>query len=808
MIGTHPGRKLNRHAKLGGVGVIALAAAATSGEGRTQAVPAAPPPLEAQAAAQSSVDPTIGSTAPDDATDAGEEIIVTAQKRAERLQDVPISIAAFESERLTDQSVLSVADLPRIVPGLSFTRQAQASNVRINIRGVGAASGSAIESSSAFFLDDVYVPRPGALTGKFFDLSSLEVLRGPQGTLFGRNASVGAVSIRTQRPTQDFEGYAEGQIASYGTFEGRAALNLPVTGDLAVRIAGIATTYDGFARTTANDRRFGGQNSYGGRVSVLATPLKNLEWDVRADYLKIGGNGFPLHETVRSTVTPTGAANFIARLNGAVPDLYEPFDRRNNDFVSGNVNDRQFGVSSRLSYELGDGATIRLVNAYRDWRADQRDSDVVFTPILLISRESFFSSENQSHELQYLSPTDRWLDGRLQLVGGIYYFEEDYSIGERFDFSDDFCGIVVRNARASLVAPCLATNTSNDTDLTFEQTTKSIAGYAQGTFDITDQVSVTLGGRYTKDEKTGTFRQLVTNAAGPLVRGAELTALAFDDERFTYRVNLSWTPTSSTLLFANYSTGFKSGGFNSGGSAASLSGRRTFESELVKNYELGIKADWLKRRLITNLVLYRMDIDDFQDRAFDGVSFNIGNAGSLRQQGAELEITVRPVRGLSLDFALAYLDSKFTDYTNAPGLPGFGGTQDLTGKPNNYSPEFQGNYGLQYQAGLGGGYSFTGRGDLSFISDSNVGGVTDANPQSIQQGYGLVSASVKLTGPGERWSVAVFGQNLLDKGYCQYIFAQTLDNVFGVRDRVTGGTLQRCNVGMPRVVGARARVQF
>jgi iron complex outermembrane receptor protein len=265
------------------------------------------------------------------------------------------------------------------------------------------------------------------------------------------------------------------------------------------------------------------------------------------------------------------------------------------------------------------------------------------------------------------------------------------------------------------------------------------------------------------------------------------------------------------LLFANYSTGFKSGGFNSGGGTLVLGQRRIFNSETVKNYELGVKSTSAGGRAVLNATLYRMDVHNLQDRAFDGVSLTVRNAADLRQQGVEFDGVVRPFGEFRLNAAAAYLDSGFLRYPNASGLPAFGGTQDLKGKPATYSPKWQGSVGAQYDFLLGGaaaGYNLSLRSDLSFISDSNIGLITDNNPQTVQPAYQLVSARLTLYAPSDRWSIAAYGDNLFDKGYCTSIFAQTLDSIFGVRNPATGGTLMRCTVGTPRMIGARVEAKF
>ncbi|WP_189338553.1 TonB-dependent receptor [Sphingobium sp. SCG-1] len=737
-----------------------------------------------------------------------DDIVVTAQKRAENVQDVPISIMAFGGEQLKQSGVKELSDIARVVPGLSFNRGGQIANVRLNIRGVGAQTGTSVEPSVATFIDDVYIPRPGSVIGHFFDVGSIEVLRGPQGTLFGRNASVGALNIHSNQPTDNLEGEVALQGGSFDTYEATGVLNVPVKEGFSLRAAGLLSTTDGFARSTITGP-FGKLRTYAGRLMAKIEPVDNLTWLLRGDYTRNTGDGAIPVEVKPDTVTAAGAANFARVLGGVVPDLTNPFDHVVNQVGGGALTSRQYGLTSDLSFDFGDGFTARLINSNRNWWQVQDERDVVLTPRELAGRRSTFDSNSWTHELQLISPKDKLLDGRLDFVAGIYLLHEDLRLDETYVFGADWCSYAVAAARPALVASCRAAPGDPGTYFDFHQTTKSIAGYAQATLAVTDTLDLTLGGRYTRDRKTGTFVQLVQNPSGVLLRAAENSNLRFSDGRFTYKVNLSYKPTDDVLIFANYSTGFKSGGFNSAGSSVILNQTRIFNSETVKNMELGTKLTLANGIATLNATAYRMDIDDFQDRAFDGVGYRVFNAASLRQQGVELEATVRPTNGLRLNGSVAYLDSAFLSYPNASGLPGFGGTQDLKGKPNNYSPKWQGSVGIQYDSAIGdSAYALTARTDMSFVSDSNVGAVTDNNPQSIQKGYQLVGARVTLHGPNDRWSLALFGDNLFDKNYFSYIYSQGLDSVFGVRDRTTGGTLMRGVVGMPRTLGLRFEYRY
>jgi len=241
-----------------------------------------------------------------------------------------------------------------------------------------------------------------------------------------------------------------------------------------------------------------------------------------------------------------------------------------------------------------------------------------------------------------------------------------------------------------------------------------------------------------------------------------------------------------------------------------ISTRRVFDRETVKNYELGVKSSWLDRALTANLTLYRMDIAGFQDRAFDGVSFVVRNAGNLRQQGFEFDLVLAPSDRFSVSGSLAYLDSKFTDFANASGLPGIGGTQDLTGKPNSFSPAWSGSLGVDWNGDIGSsGLTWAANANVSFISDQYVGTVNDANPQSIADGYALLGARLSLGGRDKRWSLAVFARNLTNTHYRPLAVYQPLGAALGLNNGAfPGSTANRILANEPRTYGVAATFRF
>ncbi|MFV0644793.1 MAG: TonB-dependent receptor [Sphingomonadaceae bacterium] len=771
----------------------------------------------APAVAQEAIDNNEPAAEDDAGLDSG-EIIVTVQKRSESVQSVPISIAAFNNASLEKANVVTVLDLGRVATNFQTVRSSNTGSTRIGIRGVGSLANTLIEPSVAVFVDGVYVPRSGSVLGAFLDIEGVEVLRGPQGTLFGRNASVGALSLRSALPDDEFSGEVTGEIGSFDRYKLSGHVNVPVGDNVAVRLAGMGQWYDGPWENRLDGETYGGSDDMSFRGTVRAE-LGDLEWIVRGDYTKLKGDGVSNFDFDPASVSPARLAFIQAVFNGG-PDT-NLTDRKMNQFMQTGLVDENWGVSSTASLDIG-GSTLKLINSYRVWKNDQLDGDTVFFPVSLLGRHSLFDSKSQNHELQFISPEREWMDGKFDMVAGLYYFEEKFRLGEIFDMGSDFCNLLVPAGAVRTACTNYYTSTGGltGTDQEVYQNARSFAAYVQGNIHLSDAFTLTLGGRWTKDRKRGTYDQVSVPFMQAIRAPESLTYPGIDEGRFTYRISLNYKPNDNLMLFANHSTGYKSAGYNSGGGSPALSTfdtfgnlvstRRLFDKETVKNYELGLKSTWLDRALKANLTLFRMDIGGFQDRAFDGVSFIVRNAGSLRQQGAEFDMVISPARNFSVTGSLAYLDSEFTSYLNGPNLPGIGGTQDLTGVRNSFSPEWSGNFAVDWSGDIGNsGLGWALNGNVTFMSDQFAGSVIDDNPQSISDGYALLGARFTIHGADDRWSISAFGRNLTNAHYQPLRVYQPLAGPFGLNNGVfPGSTANRLQAGEPRTWGVAGTVRF
>ncbi|MDE2442301.1 MAG: TonB-dependent receptor, partial [Betaproteobacteria bacterium] len=617
--------------------------------------------------------------------------------------------------------------------------------------------------------------------------------------------------FRTAQPKDEFSGQISAEAGNAERYVLRGHVNLPVNENIAVRVAGMGSWFNGYWHNNLDGKTYGGSDDYAGRVSLKAK-FGDLTWLLRADYAKSNGDGFVPSEFKTNSVSATQMTNFLAlqkTLSGATIDT-NLYDRNVSQLVTANYKDKNWGISSDATLNVGSFA-LRLINSYRHWDSSQLDGDVIFTTVPLASRVGGYLSKSHNHELQLISPKDELLGGKMDFVAGVYYFKEDFNITEQLQMGSQFCNALVPAASRPACNGLLASGGGvNATDQQFAQSVKSFAVYGQANFKLADPLTLTLGGRWTKEDKNGTYVQLRANPFAAGLRAPENVALALKDDRFTWRAALNYKPTDDIMLFSSFSTGYKSGGFNSGAGAVALNQLRLFGRETVKNYELGVKSTWLDRALQANLTFYRMDIAGFQDRSFDGVSFVVRNAGNLRHQGFEFDTRIAPVRDFVVNASLSYLDSKFTSYPGGAGLPGIGGVQNLAGTRSNFAPAFTGSFGATWSGDIGNsGMRWSLNGNLALVSDVNNGGVTDNNPQTVQDGYTLLGARFQITGPDDRWNLAVFGNNLTNHGYCNSQFYQVLDAAFGLRNGVfPGSTGVRCNVAQPRTYGVSGTFNF
>ena len=797
-----------------------------------------------------------------------DEIIVTAQKREQSLQDVPISISTFTGEFIEASGIDTLQQLGQYTPNLSLAFSSQLANNRIIMRGVGSVGNSAIEPSVAVFVDGIYIPRPSSVVGTLTDLEIVEVLRGPQGTLFGRNASMGALNIRTRKPEEEFSGNIRASYGNYDHLRVAGALSGAFSQDAAARLAFQYSDRDGYGN---NSFTSGGSHSDVGvwddlslRGKLYFEPDADLDITLTADYAKIN-NGGGVIEVLPDTVLPEyleALRTFLSPMDpftmpsGEVPESMNGFDHDVHQDHRDNADDEQWGISGDINWRVGDH-TIRSITGYRKWSNDTLDESVIRLPMDLIRRVTHYDVETVSQELQLLSPTG----GRIEYVAGAYYYQEDYGIDQAFDHGADFCFPFIYNLFASYLAEfnfsagaaraiaagvsrdCGSAAQTNAVSTRFRQDVNNFALYGQLTFNATEQLRVTGGVRWTNSDKDGSFVSLVNNPISappslenPFTIGLRIPEdhpdLKYDEEEITWLANISYHPVESVMLFATYATGFRSGGFNPEGFdsvAAAIGATRVYDTETVDNIEVGAKGGLFDNRMIVSLNYFHTEIDDLQDRRFDGVNFLMQNVDELTQQGVELDIQARPLDQLYTVLGVSYLDSKFGDFPNATSLPAdiadyrrsvqlsrFLGlppaqvpTRDLTGYRNHFSPKWQLSLAAEWSDRIpASGLGWFVRGEYQYIAEQNIGADTNQGPQSLQPGYDIVNTRFGLRGVNNGWEISSFVRNAFDEEYCQVVFIQALATTLSLVDPATGGGMQRCVLGRAAHLGCGSVLPF
>ncbi len=734
-----------------------------------------------------------------------DEIIVTATKRAENIQDVAISITSFSGDFIAKSDIQDLQELSQYAPNFSIVTSSQATNARIIIRGIGSAGNSGIEPAVGVFIDGVYYPRPGSVLGNLVDIQSVEVLRGPQGTLFGRNTAAGALNITTKDPSDETESYMQASYGNYNDYSFQAALSAPLTDRVAARLAIKYADREGYGFNSFTGQKIGERDDLTARGKFVIDWAESFTSKLIFDYAETNSGG-----SIVDMDPATAPAVFDATLNaifGAGVTTVDGFDYIINQVHKDTGHDQQWGITLDNSLELG-GHMLRSITSYRDWQANNIDSALRISGDVL-PRNQDYTTETFSQELQILSPVGE----TFEYVAGLFYYHENYHIDEDFDAGADGCSrLVLAMAGAGAAGACSAAPQTPATAANFDQSLTSIAAFAQAKYHITEQFSLSLGGRYTKDDKKGSFEQTIPNPIlGSLFRAAEnIPDLESNDDAFTWLVNASYTPTDEVMLFATYSTGFKGGGFNSQGAGVAL-GRvdRTFAEETSKNIEVGIKSRLFDRRLTANITLYHTILEDFQDRSFNGISFITRNAGKRTQQGFEADFMARPTDKLSLMAAISYLDSEFDSFLAASPLPGDTAAQDLSGARPHFSPKWQTTIVADYSDNLmNSDMTWFIRPEWQYISQQNAGANTNNNPQSIQAAYSKLNLHLGLSGADDQWAITLYGKNLSNTGYCQVMFDQPLGAAFGAVNTTENTVAQRCVLGVPRTYGLSLRYNF
>lgn len=662
------------------------------------------------------------------------EIVVTAQKRAQSLEDVALAVSALGADELTQSQITTVADLGARIPNISVgTQQGQAN---IFIRGIGLDNNFAgADPSVALHVDGAVVSQSSAQLGSFLDLERIEVLRGPQGTLYGRNATGGVVNLITAKPTPVVSGYARTTFGNYDLLVAEGAVSGPIAGDkVAARVAFRTEDRSGFGHNELTGQQIDDAKKRSARAHLQFRPSDELELLLSGEWHREddGAYSYKFREVAypgasEPALQPVAATGFAAGVR----------DVRSEGVIR---NDRETSaITATATWSMNDAFTLRSISNYRDNEVNPiQDLDV--SSLATPSRQNNYVRGHQlSEELQLLYEGSRF-DGLI----AAFYFKEDL-------FGENSVGLnpgreldpAIRNIRLAF---------QGEVDI------ESYALFGQGTYQLTDQVALTVGGRLTYEDRQGDslFRVPPANINIPYRTGAD-----FDD--FSPRATLEWRPLDDLLLFATYSEGFKSGIILIGQLNPIL------RPETVKNYEVGLKSTLFGRTLTFNLTAFTEDFTDLQiGKTLPGtgptsIQTVFENAASAKIDGAELEINwLTPLRGLSLSGAAGYLDARFDEYVSADALSLPNAiVQDLRGKRLPQSSEWTASARIEYAIDLAGGGSITLKADTDYRSEMFFSAF---NLDRISQpSRSLYNANIQYSSPDERFTLNLWGKNLSDE---------------------------------------------
>lgn len=720
---------------------------------------------------------------------ADEEIVVTANRREARLQEVPVAVTAVSGEELAQSGVVDTEHLAQVAPSLFITSSQQVGlGAQIRMRGVGTATGNpALEGSVGYFIDGVYVNRSNTAFNDLLDVERVEVLRGPQGTLFGKNTSAGVINVFTRAPQFDFGGRASMSFTELGGIRVSGSLTGPIVDDqLAFSISALGNVRDGYMDDVVSGADYNDRDRWVARGQLLWQPVDNFSLRFTADT-----SARTEHSTVPSFTTVDPAAEaLITSLGGVIPNNPpggpDHFSVAVNAPFTADTEDTGYALIGDWETSFGD---FRAILGYRDSQAE-KDFDSDFTSLDVYRQTDDLRDEVSSAELQYTRTL-----GNVDLLLGAYAFNTDTvyrrsqllgpDAGTYFDalFNTLTASVAARN----LVTPSLW---GQGLGMTLQDTQLDTEGWSIFTHNIwrvTPRLSLTLGLRYQEEDKEGgstfTYNQAAVctttfvgagsgtaNAIIPLLRPSSFCAsqtpnyfATYSDDQLTGTFVVAYDITDDIMTYTSYSTGFKSGGVNLD-ARAGASPAQTFLPESVESYEIGLKIGSLRQGHVLNLAAFHMNFEDFQLNSFSPTTaFVLTNEGSVTSYGVELEGALRITEGLWINGGVMWNEAQYGEDTANVGLATF---------QISNAPEWSGTLGINYERAVGdGGWSIFGR--LDGRAQSDVRTASNLDVRSRQTGYGVLNTRFGLRNWGSGAELAVFGTNVTDTRYRTIAFGTT-----------------------------------
>ncbi len=679
-----------------------------------------------------------------------EEIIVTAQRRIENPMDVPLSITAISGDALERAGVGTVDQAMRLIPNVSLDNNNSLRSGRISIRGITSdVNNLGTEGSVAVSVDGVYQGRATTLNSDLIDLERVEVLRGPQGTLYGKNTTGGAINIITRRPAKEPEAVADIRFGNHDAQRYRATVSAPLGDAFAFRASAAVTRRDGLLTNSFQGRKVNDINNETARLTLEAHPSETVTIRLSADGSRDDGTG-----DSKSVLTLGGTVGGFAQAVGVPLTVPPLFDRTTAFDAPNNENRRVWGTSATIDWDTGED-TVTSISALRGFTFDNQ-SDNDFTPLSLVQSGLREKQHQFSQELRYVAAQR----DHFRYTAGLYYFHQVLkgnqvaSVGPHFSV---LTGVLTGGALvvpAGSVAPAFV---RTETD--------SYAAYAEGTYDVTEQFSLTAGLRYSHETKDVRHDQSKVNPLFvPLGFPPPIPVFTagLTENNLSPKLTAQYRFNDDTMAYATVSRGFKGGGFSTGliNSAADTE----FKSEKATNYELGLKSTLIPRRLNATLTGFYLDYSDLQVSTFVTNRFIVSNAASATSKGVELELEFKATKELLLQASAGYLDASYDDFANAPCPAGSAArTCDLSGKRMLRAPEWTTTLTADYEREVTAGITGYFRADYTYKSGQFF--TLEQDPDLSQSGYGLVGGKAGLRFNDGAYELSVYAQNLFDRHY-------------------------------------------
>lgn len=753
----------------------------------------------------------------DDAAQVG-DIVVTARYRAENVQKVPIAITALSAKQLENQGVFTIKQALQQLPSLNI-QGFSGRNQTITIRGIGTNAGGTndgLEQGVGLYVDGVYRPRTGSVITDLLDIESIQLLRGPQGTLFGKNTVAGALDVRTREPEFDTYATAEFGYGSYDYTRLALLLNGKLSDTLAARVGYLRTRRDGLIYNTVYGQDWDNLDNNAVRVDLLWKPNEAFKLRLISDYSRqIGDMGFQSVAQVLPTVLADGreVRGFYRRAAdvGYRPIAIDPFARRVD--IDSSQYDRMpsWGVQANAEWNAGP-LTVTLITAYRNWKwlpnydGDQIGANVATQGIVITRQQQF------SQELRVASQGERTID----YTGGLYFFWQEANDLQVNAYGRDASAWL---ATANTPTATVSTLPSAALDGLYAYAqvvpaTYSYAGYGQATWNVSPVFRVTGGLRFTYEHKTGLYNAYAGGNVAPLSSfepaiqptvAARRAALAPNDG---YQVSRNTDNLSGTLAlaydfssdahgYASYARGYKSPGINLVNQARGVD--IFVKPETVDSFEVGLKSRFLDGAIELNLAAFWTEAGNYQANFVNtAVTPQVGyitNVGRLRSRGLEFDARAVPLKDFSLSAAGAYIDARYVRYRNAvaPYLTSYLGVVDLSGREASGQPEWSLTGAAQYRHDLGS-VELTAGGDVSYRSSFYA--AVNLDPFSKVDAVTLVGLNAGVRDSNGRWELSAWVRNLLDE---EYFNTRSVSSTYGV---------VLSALGDPRLYGATLRTRF